>query len=358
MTNPTGTNRNIPRRAAEAALALAVPALSALLIAVAPAAAQQSVADFYKGKTIRIIVGVGVGSGYDLNARVLARTLPSHIPGNPTVIVQNQPGAGSLSMTNALYNTGPFDGTVIGASFNGMPTAPLLEPSGARFDPNKLNWLGSTNRETQVTYVWHTAPVQKLADLYTTELIVGAQAPGSTQYDFPILLNHLFGTKFKVVTGYESTPKIHLAMESGEVQGNGATNWSTLKALSSNWIEEKKIRVIMQWGLKKNPELTDVPLVLDLAKTPSDRQALELALARLEFGRPFFLPPNVPPERVDALRRAFDATVKDPAFLADADKSKIEVDPLTGEQVATLVEQVSHTPAETVARVRAAMENK
>jgi tripartite-type tricarboxylate transporter receptor subunit TctC len=338
---------------------LAQIALALLIVLAAePAAAQQSVADFYKGKTVRVIVGVGVGSGYDLNARLLGRYLPAHIPGNPTVIVQNQPGAGSLAMTNALYNNGPFDGTVIGASFNGMPTTPLLEPAGARFDANKLNWVGSTNRETQITYVWHTAPVQTLADLYTTELIVGAQAPGSTQYDFPILLNHLFGTKFKVVTGYESTPKIHLAMESGEVQGNGATNWSTVKALNSNWLAEKKIRIIVQWGLKKNPELADVPLVLDLAKSPADRQALELALARLEFGRPFFLPPNVPPERVEALRRAFDATVKDPAFLADADKSKIEVDPLTGEQVAALVEQVSRTPVDTVARVRAAMENK
>lgn len=332
--------------------------LSAFLATAAPAAAQQSVADFYKGKTIRLIVGVGVGSGYDLNARLLARYLPAHIPGSPTVIVQNQPGAGSLAMTNALYNTGPFDGTVMGASFNGMPTTPLLEPGGARFDANKLNWLGSTNRETQVTYVWHTAPVQKLADLFTTELVVGAQAPGSTQYDFPILTNHLFGTKFKIVTGYESTPKIHLAMESGEVQGNGATNWSTIKALNSNWLAEKKITLIMQWGLKKNPELTDVPLVMDMAKTDADRQALELALARLEFGRPFFLPPNVPADRVEALRRAFDAAVKDPGFLADADKSKIEVDPLTGEQVAALVAQVSRTPADTVARVRAAMENK
>jgi tripartite-type tricarboxylate transporter receptor subunit TctC len=332
--------------------------LSALLAASTPAAAQQSVADFYKGKTIRLIVGVGVGSGYDLNARLLARYLPAHIPGNPTVIVQNQPGAGSLTMTNALYNTGPFDGTIMGASFNGMPTTPLLEPSGARFDANKINWLGSTNRETQVTYVWHTAPVQKLADLFTTELVVGAQAPGSTQYDFPILTNHLFGTKFKIVTGYESTPKIHLAMESGEVQGNGATNWSTIKALNSNWLAEKKITLIMQWGLKKNPELADVPLVMEMAKSDADRQALELALARLEFGRPFFLPPNVPADRVEALRRAFDAAAKDPGFLADADKSKIEVDPLTGEQVAALVAQVSRTPADTVARVRAAMENK
>jgi tripartite-type tricarboxylate transporter receptor subunit TctC len=336
----------------------ALLALSILLAAAVPALAQQDVAEFYKGKTLRIIVGVGVGSGYDLNARVLARTLPAHIPGNPNVIVQNQPGAGSLAMTNALYNTGPFDGTVIGASFNGMPTTPMLQPAGARFDPVRLIWLGSTNRETQVTYVWHTAPVRKLDDLFTTELIVGAQAPGSTQYDFPILLNHLFGTRFKVVTGYESTPKIHLAMESGEVQGNGATNWSTVKALNSNWLEEKKIRLIVQWGLNKHPDLPDVPLIMELAKTTSDRQALELALARLEFGRPFFLPPNVPPERVEALRRAFDATMKDPAFLTDAEKSKIEIDPLTGPQVAALVEQVSRTPAETVARVRAAMENK
>jgi tripartite-type tricarboxylate transporter receptor subunit TctC len=332
--------------------------IAMILATAAPASAQQDVAEFYRGKTIRIIVGVGVGSGYDLNARVLARHLPRHIPGNPSVIVQNQPGAGSLTMTNALYNTGPFDGTVIGASFNGMPTAPLLQPGGARFDANKLVWLGSTNRETQVTYVWHTAPVRNLADLFTTELIVGAQAPGSTQYDFPILLNHLFGTRFKVVTGYESTPKIHLAMESGEVQGNGATNWSTLKALNSNWIEEKKIRVLAQWALKKNAELPDVPLILDLAKTDADRQALELALARLEFGRPFFLPPNVPPERVAALRRAFDATLKDAEFLADADKSKIEIDALTGEQVAALVERVSRTPADTASRVRAALENK
>jgi len=206
--------------------------------------------------------------------------------------------------------------------------------------------------------VWHTTPVQSLADAARTEVVIGAQAPGSTQYDFPILLNHLFGSKFKVVTGYESTPKIHLAMESGEVQGNGATNWSTVKALNSNWLDEKKIRLIVQWGLKKHPDLPDVPLILDLAKTAADRQALELALARLEFGRPFFLPPNVPPERVEALRRAFDATLKDPAFLADADRSKIEVDPLTGAQVAALVEQVSRTPADTVARVRSAMEHR
>src|SRR5215207_6697019 len=196
--------------------------LAAALLAAAPvlAQAQEDVAAFYKGKTIRLVVGIGVGSGYDINARLLARHMAPHVPGTPTIIVQNQPGAGSLTMTNALYNVGPFDGTVMGASFNGIPTRPLLQPGGARFDPVKLSWLGSTNREMQVSYVWHTAPVQSLAEAAKTEVVVGAQAPGSTQYDYPMLANALFGFKFKVITGYESTPKIHLAMERGEVQGN------------------------------------------------------------------------------------------------------------------------------------------
>jgi hypothetical protein len=187
--------------------------------------------------------------------------------------------------------------------------------------------------------------------------VIGAQAPGSTQFDYPVLANRLFGFAFKVVTGYESTPKIHLAMESGEVHGTIA-NWSTLKAISSNWIAEKKIRMLAQWALKKNPELPEVPFFFDLARSEPDRAALRLMLARLEYGRPFFLPPNVPPARLDALRRAFDATMKDPAYLAEADKLKIDVEPLSGEQVAALVEQVSRTPGETVARVRAAMENR
>jgi hypothetical protein len=206
-------------------------------------------------------------------------------------------------------------------------------------------------------YVWHTAPARVLEDIKGTEIVMGAQAPGSTQFDYPVLANRLFGFKFKVVTGYESTPKIHLAMESGEVHGTIA-NWSTLKAINSNWIAEKKIRILAQWALQKNPELADVPLFLDFARNEDERAALRLMLARLEYGRPFFLPPNVPAARLEALRRAFDATMKDPAYLAEADKLKIEVDPLTGEQVSALVGQVSRTPADTVARVRAAMENK
>src|SRR5205809_3927657 len=277
-------------------------ALLIVLAAAAPAVAQQEeAAAFFRGKTLRLIVGIAVGSGYDINARLLARHRAAHIPGQPTIIVQTQPGAGSLSMTNALYHTGPFDGTVMGASFNGMPTTPLLQPGGARFDPVKLNWLGSTNRETQVMYVWHTAHAQVLEDAQGREIVMGAQAPGSTQFDYPVLANKLFGFRFKVVTGYESTPKIHLAMESGEVHGTIA-NWSTLKAINTNWITEKKIRILAQWALQKSPELDDVPLFLDLAKTEGERAALRLMLARLEYGRPFFPPPNVPPPRIEALR--------------------------------------------------------
>src|SRR6516165_1301551 len=340
-----------------AAMKRALLALAVSLLAGGSTLAEEDVATFFHGKTLRLVVGVGVDSGYDINARLLARHLAAHIPGQPTIVVQNQPGAGSLAMTNVLYNSGPFDGTVMGASFNGMPTAPLLQPSGARFDPMKINWLGSTNRETQVMYVWHSAPAQTLEDARKQEIIMGAQSPGSTQFDYPVLAKEMFGFKFKVVTGYESTPKIHLAMESGEVHGTIA-NWSTLKAINANWIAERKIRILAQWALQKSPEIDDVPLFLDLAKSEAERAALRLMLARLEYGRPFFLPPNVPPARIEALRRAFDATMKDPAYLAEADKLKIDVEPLSGEQVAALVEQVSRTPADTVARVRAAMETR
>ncbi len=335
-----------------------VLALFAFSICCSPGFAQEKVAKFYQGKTIRLVVGIDVGSGYDVNARLLARHLADHIPGRPAIIVQNQPGAASMTMTNALYNTGPFDGTVIGAAFGGMPTVPLLQPASAgHADPTKLIWLGNTNKETHVTYVWQTSPVQNLVEVATKELIMGAQAPGSSQYDFPLVANALFGWKFKVVSGYGSTSKINLALESGEVQG-AISAWTTLKTLSSDWLKDKKIKVIAQWALHKNPELPDVPNVYDFAKTDADRAALRLTMARLDIGRPFFLPPGVPADRVAALRKAFDETMKDPAYLAEAGKLKIDVDPLTGEQLAALVEQVSHTPDDVVARVRQALADK
>jgi tripartite-type tricarboxylate transporter receptor subunit TctC len=333
-------------------------AVAGLLLAAGSPAHAQSVAEFYKGKTIRMVVGIDVGSGYDVNARLLAKHIVNHIPGNPSIVVQNQPGAGSANMTAQVYANGPFDGTVIGAAFAGLPTYPLFTPAAAtRFDLTKLNWLGNTNRETHVTYVWHTSPVQSFADLQTKELIMGAQAPGSSQVDFPLVANALFKLKHKVITGYGSTAKINLAMESGEVYGAIAA-LTSVRTLSSQWLAEKKIKIITQWALRANPDLPGVPNAFDLAKTDSDRAAMQLVMARLDVGRPFFLPPNVPADRVAALRAAFDATMKDKAYLAEAAKLKIDVDPMNGADLATFVAQVLKTPPDTVARVRKALETK
>jgi tripartite-type tricarboxylate transporter receptor subunit TctC len=334
-------------------------AVTALMLAfIPPAMAQDDIAQFYQGKTVRMVVGVAAGSGYDINARALARHMSEHIPGKPVIVVQNQPGAGSISMTNQLYNVGPFDGTVIGAAFGGMPTAPLLTPEGVKFDPNKLNWLGSTNRETHVTYMWNTSPANSFEDFKKRETVVGAQAPGTTQYDFPLVANAIFGTKFKIVPGYGGTPQIHLAMERGEIEGNGASAYTTIKALNGDWIRDKKIKILAQWALRPNPELPGVPSVLELAKNDTDKAALLLVLARLDFGRPFFLPPNVPADRVAALRKAFDDTMKDPAFLAEAEKLKLDIDPLNGVQVSELVARVLATPKDVVERVRGIFDTK
>jgi tripartite-type tricarboxylate transporter receptor subunit TctC len=330
--------------------------LSALLVGlVAPAAAEDDVAAFYRGKQLRMIVGSAVGGGYDLFARIVARHIVHHIPGSPGIIVQNQPAAGGVVMTNQLYGQGPKDGTVIGVPINGLPTAPLLQ-SGTQFDPERLIWLGSTNREAYVTFVWHTVPVTSITELTSKEVVVGATTPGTTMVDFPLLVNDVLGFKFKVVRGYQGTPQINLAIERGEVEGMGGLGWASVKAQTPHWISERKIKVLAQYGLKRHSELSDVPTMLELAKSDADRQAMTMLFARTEYGRPYFLPPDVPPPRVAALRRAFDATMKDPAFVAEAAKLQFDVDPLTGEQVQVLVAQLAATPREVVARVRAALE--
>jgi tripartite-type tricarboxylate transporter receptor subunit TctC len=330
--------------------------LSALLVGlVAPAAAEDDVAAFYRGKQLRMIVGSAVGGGYDLFARIVARHIVHHIPGSPGIIVQNQPAAGGVVMTNQLYGQGPKDGTVIGVPINGLPTAPLLQ-SGTQFDPERLIWLGSTNREAYVAFVWHMVPVTRIAELTSKEVVVGATTPGTTMVDFPLLVNDVLGFKFKVVRGYQGTPQINLAIERGEVEGMGGLGWASVKAQTPHWISERKIKVLAQYGLKRYSELADVPTMLEFAKSDADRQAMTMLFARTEYGRPYFLPPDVPVERVAALRRAFDATMKDPAFVAEAAKLQFDVDPLTGEQVQALVAQLAATPREVVARVRAALE--
>jgi tripartite-type tricarboxylate transporter receptor subunit TctC len=325
------------------------------LVAAAPARAGDDVANFYRGKQIRFVVGSAAGGNYDLLARTVARHMPAYIPGNPYIVVQNQPSAGGMVMANELYALGPHDGTAIGVPINATPAAPLLQPNYAHYDSSKLIWIGNVSQEPYVAYVWYTAPVQSLDEVLTKELIVGSTAPGATMSDFPLVTNKILGTKFKIVAGYGSTPLMNQAMERGEIEGVAGLGWSAVLAQMSPWLKDKKIKMIAQFGFKRSRLLPDVPLMLDLAKTPADRQALSMLFGRTEYGRPFFLPPDVPPDRVEALRRAFDATMKDKGFVEEAAKIGFEVEPMTGEQVQALVGELTKTPADVVARVRAAL---
>jgi hypothetical protein len=260
-----------------------------------------------------------------------------------------------MVMTNQLYALGPKDGTVIGVPLNGIPTAPMLQ-AGAQFDSSKLQWLGSINREAYVGFFWHTAPIADIRDAAKQEILVGSTTVGTTMNDFPLLLNDLFGYKFKIVRGYKGTPQINLAIERGEIQGNAGVGLASVKALSQKWIDEKKIKILVQYNATPYPELAGVPLAMDLARNDTERLAMRLLFARTEYARPFFVPPDVPAERVEALRRAFDATMKDPAFLAEAKKLQLEVLPMTGEEVQKLVGDLAATPAAVVSRVRAALD--
>ena len=327
---------------------------AALLTTAAPASAQDDVAAFYKGKQVRLIVGSAVGGGYDLYSRALARHMVNHIPGNPTIIVQNQPAAGGMVMTNQLYNQGPQDGTVFSAPLNGIPTAPMLM-TGTQFDATKLNWLGSLQSEPYVAFLWHTVPVSHITEIATKEVLVGTTTVGTTMNDFPLLLNELLGYKFKLVRGYKGTPQINIATERGEIHGNAGVGLASVKTLSQTWIDEKKIKFILQYNMRPSRELPGVPMVMDLAKTDEQKTAMRLLFARTEYARPYFLPPDVPAERVRALRRAFDATMKDPAFAADAQKLQLELSPMTGEAMQALVADLARTPPAIVDRVRKAL---
>lgn len=344
-----GTN---PRSAAQTAIFAAV----ALCLNGGRALADDgAVAAFYAGKTISMVVATSPGGGVDLIGRLVARHLKDHIPGKPGMVVQNMPGAGGNVMANQLFAAGARDGTVIGASLNGMPTNPLLTPKVARFDPTQFIWIGSMYRSNNVAYVWHAAPVQSLEDLKTREAIIGTSGPGSGSYDLSILSRDVLELKYRIVRGYKSSTEINLAMERGEIHAQ-IVGWDSLKASRPEWIHDGTIKIIGHFSLEDPPDLRPYARIADLARTEADRQALRLVLARQAHGRPYFLPPGVPEERTAALRRAFDATMRDPAFLTEAKAMKVEVDPMTGEDVQALVAQVhQNTPADVVERVRAMM---
>ncbi len=315
----------------------------------------QSIEEFYRGKTINLIVGFTPGGGYDTTARVLAPYLKKHLPGNPSVVVQNMDGAGSLKATNHLFNVAPKDGTVIGTFSRGMPTEPLMGNTAAQFDAAKFTWIGSTTNEYSVVLAAQTSPVKSFGDLQNHEFTVGGEGSGSDSDTYAMLLKNLFGAKIKLVTGYPGTAELMLAVERGELDGRAAWSWSSLKAQKPDWISDKKISILAQLNLSKNPELADVPLITDLATTDKQKQILKLVLSRQTVGRPFAAPPGIPEDRKQALRKAFDATMKDPEFLAEAKQRKMDINPVSGAEIEKLVAELYSTPPDVIAQAKAAI---
>jgi hypothetical protein len=318
-----------------------------VLAALAAGAAPAHADDFYAGKQISFIVGAGPGGGYDLQARVAARHLGKHIPGNPAVIVQNMPAR--IAAANHMFITAPKDGTTIALLQRGILLARLIYPTGARFEIEKFHWLGSFNTETAVTLAWHSAPHKTAKDLFDKELIVGG-ITGVDPETTPRLYNSLIGTKFKVVTGYNSTAQIALAIERGEVQGIADFSWWSLKVVRPHWLSEKKITLLMQGALTNDPELRDVPNALDFVKSAADRKVLELHFTQKTAARPVIAPPGVPAERVAALVSAFKALGQDREFLADAERTKQEIALISSEEVEKVVRLIVSTPPEIAER--------
>ena len=315
-----------------------------LILSGAPAATAQ---DFYAGKQLTLIVGAGVGGGYDLQARVTARHLGKHIPGNPPIVVQNMPSR--IAAANHMFSTASKDGTTIALLQRGILLAKLIYPTGTRFEIEKFHWLGSLNSEVAVTLAWHNAPHKTAKDLFDKELIVGG-ITGVDPETTPRIYNSLIGTKFKVVTGYNSTGQIALAVERGEVHGIGDWSWSSLKAVRPNWLADKQITLLMQGALNKEPELGNLPSALDFIKNDADRKVMELHFTQKKAARPLVAPPEVPAERVALLRKAFEALAKDKEFLAEADKAKLEIGFVPGAEIDKVVAQIASTPLDIAER--------
>jgi len=321
----------------------AIAAIAFAALTLPSGARAQSVAEFYRGKNVELLIGYSGGGGYDVYARLLARHMGRHIPGNPTIVPRNMPGAGSLVLANWLYNVAPKDGTVIGATGRGTPFDPMLGIDAARFDPTKYLWLGSMNNEVSVCVSWHTSGITKFDELLQRELVVGGTGPSADTDQFPRITNSVLGTKFRIISGYPGGNDISLAMERGEVGGRCGWSWSSVISTRMNWFKEKKVHVLMQLALEKHDDLPDVPLVVDLAKTDEQRQILRLIFARQALGRPFMGPPGVPQDRAAALQAAFTATMKDKAFLAEAKKADLEITPLGGAAVKKIIEESAAT---------------
>jgi len=304
----------------------------------------QSPAEFYKGKNIELYIGYSIGGGYDLYARVLARHIGKHIPGNPTIVPKNMEGAGSLRLANWLARVAPRDGTVFGTVGRGVPFDPLLGLPGTQFKAPDFSWIGSANNEVSICTSWGTSQITKIEDVFTKQMIIGGTGPSDDTVQFPEVLNGVLGTKFKIISGYPGGNDVVLAMERGEVEGRCGWSWSTITATHPDWVKDKKIHLLVQLALEKHRDLPDVPVIVDLAKTTEQRQIIKLIFARQVVGRPYLAPPGIPKDRLEILRKAFMETMVDQDFLADANKSKLEIAPVTGDKVEALVKEIYETP--------------
>jgi tripartite-type tricarboxylate transporter receptor subunit TctC len=322
---------------------------AALIAAVVAAQASAQTPDaFYRGRQITFIIGAGAGGGYDAYYRTFARYVVRHIPGNPSIVPKNMPAASGLAAANTLYTTAERDGATIGAFPNNIPMDPLFGNPGARFDAQKLNWLGSIGKLDNVCATWITSPIKTIAAAREREVVVAGAAATSNSAIMPRVLDALLGTRFRVISGYDPGSGLTLALESGETEGICGLSWSTIKASRPHWISDHKLNVILQVGLTRLAELPDVPSALDLITDPAAKRVLELILIRQEFGRPLAAPPGVPPDRLAVLRAAFDATMTDADFLAEAKQAQLEIDPLRAGEIERLLAGAYAAPAAVV----------
>jgi tripartite-type tricarboxylate transporter receptor subunit TctC len=331
----------------------AIPAIAAIGLAFCSATASQAqgVDSFYKGKTVTIYIGFSPGGTYDLFGRLVARHLQKHIPGNPTVVAQNMPGAGSFIAANWIYRVAPKDGTAIGIATQTIAIEEALKTQGVQYKAKEFNWLGRATSNVEITVGWYKAKVQKVEDALTNEMTIATTGAGSPSEGYHKLLNGTIGTKFKLVGPYPGSTDGLLAMERGETDA-AFTSWNTLNTAKHVWIEEKKANVLVQYALERLPELKDVPTMVDLAKNPEDKQMFAFYTSGGEVGRAFFGPPGVPADRVSALRKAFDDTLKDPELLAEVEKAKLDFHPGSGELLQKIVADTSAVPESVVARMQ------
>ncbi|HEY7246883.1 MAG TPA: hypothetical protein VH678_23660 [Xanthobacteraceae bacterium] len=329
-------------------------ALAAVAVLAGTALAQVP-GDFLKDKGLNLYIGYTVGGAYDLYARLVARHPGRHLPHSPVIVPRNMEGAGSLRLANWLYSAAPRDGTAMATIGRGAPFDKLLARPGIEFDATEFSWIGSANDEVSICVAWHTSGVSTFTDLMQKELIVGAAGAGSDDDQFPRVINGVLGTKMRVVSGYPGGNDVVLAMERGEVNGRCGWSWSSVKSTHPTWLAAKKINILAQLGLSRHPDLPDVPLVQDFARTDEQRQILKLIFVRQALGRPFLGPPGIPPERLAVLRQGFNETMKDPEFLGDAGKLKLEVRPLSGEQAEVVVRQIYAETSPAIAQRAAAL---